>query len=963
MLRRLIVVGLLIGAGLAVAAALAYGRWRYHAELDLAKRDMDQKAFAAAAIRLTAVSDRWPEQGEPDYLLGICHEAEGKVAEALADWGRVPEDARDAADAALRRARLALEHGRFALAEECLNRLVQRPGERLDDVEALLYQLFWLTGRTEDARRLLQTQWTRTNREIDILQKLWLLSGTSYPLDGVRETLEKAAGEAPDDDRVWLGLADLAIRTGRFDDAEGWLKRALSKRPRDPVVWRARLNWALAADRIEELARVAPHVPLERVSPSELLAIRARLARRRGDAESEQMLLSALLDDEPGDSVVVERLIDLVSRTGQRERVDELRRQKNQLDQANERYRKLISVPDPSPHFAELARAAESLGLKFESKAWWTLRARQVRDDPDAFAALKRLETPAPEQTSSDETLASPLSDLLVSPGAYHDPVELTTPRTPSFLDRAQAAGLKFTFENGRTPLRQLPETMSGGVGLIDFDRDGWLDVFVVQGGPFPPPSNHSTCGDRLFRNRGDGTFEEATERSGLSKMSGGYGFGVAVGDIDNDGYSDLFVTRWRGYALYRNRGDGTFSDVTEESGLGGPRDWPTSAVLADLDGDGDLDLYVCHYLDWDPDRSAPCRPPGSKENQYCDPRDFVALPDHLFRNDRGKFVDVSADAGITAADKNGRGLGVVAADLDLDGKLDLFVANDTTANYLWHNLGGMHFREEGASAGVAANAEGGYQAGMGIAYGDLDGDGLIDLAVTNFYGESTTFYHNLGSGQFCDRSAAIGLGRLTRAMLGFGIAFLDANNDGILDIASANGHVSDFRPASAYAMPAQLLLGTESGRVINVEGLPWSQPRVGRGLVVGDVDNNGCVDVLIVSQDAPLALFQNTTAVDSHFVTLGLEALATHREAIGAKVTLVAGGKPRVAWKVAGGSYLSASDGRLHFGLGRLRKIERLEVTWPSGRVDRFENLATDTGYLLTEGDDVPVPLPGFRK
>jgi hypothetical protein len=389
----------------------------------------------------------------------------------------------------------------------------------------------------------------------------------------------------------------------------------------------------------------------------------------------------------------------------------------------------------------------------------------------------------------------------------------------------------------------------------------------------------------------------------------------------------------------------------------------PTSAILADLDGDGDLDLYVCHYLEWDPEHALPCRPPGSKENQYCDPRNFAALPDHLFRNDGGKFVDVSAEAGITSADTNGRGLGVLAADLDSDGKLDLFVANDTTANFLWHNLGGMRFREDGAAAGVAANGDGGYQAGMGVACGDLDGDGLIDLAVTNFYGESTTFYHNLGLGQFCDRSAAIGLGRPTRSMLGFGIAFLDANNDGRLDVAIANGHVSDFRPAASYAMPAQLLIGREGGRLLDVAGPPWNQPRIGRGLAVGDLDNDGRLEILIVSQDGPLVLFQNTTTGDEDYVTLGLEATSTHHSAIGARVAITAGGKTQVAQRSGGGSYLSASDVRLHFGLGRVRRIDLIEVTWPSGQVDRHEELAADTGYLLREGDSKPSALVGFRK
>ncbi len=263
----------------------------------------------------------------------------------------------------------------------------------------------------------------------------------------------------------------------------------------------------------------------------------------------------------------------------------------------------------------------------------------------------------------------------------------------PVFTDDAEAAGLKFTFDNGLEPLHHLPETTSGGVALLDYDGDGWLDVYVVQGGPFPPAPS-APGGDRLFRNRGDGTFEDVTTTSRIGALARGYGHGVTVGDYDNDGRPDLFVTRWRRYALFHNRGDGTFEDVTETEGLAGDRDFPTSAAFADLDGDGDLDLYVCHYGAWNTEHVALCprREPGRYE--YCDPRTIPPLPDHLFRNDAGRFVEVTSQAGIV--DPDGRGLGVVAADFDEDGKLDLYVANDTTANFLFRNLGGMRFEEVG---------------------------------------------------------------------------------------------------------------------------------------------------------------------------------------------------------------------------------------------------------------------------
>ena len=509
---------------------------------------------------------------------------------------------------------------------------------------------------------------------------------------------------------------------------------------------------------------------------------------------------------------------------------------------------------------------------------------------------------------------------------------------------------------------------MGGGVGLIDFDGDGRLDVYAVQGGRFPGGSAGPSGGDRLFRNKGDGTFEDATERSGIAAFARGYGHGVAVGDYDNDGHPDLFIARWRAYALYRNRGDGTFEDATGRAGLDGPRGWPMSSAFADLDGDGDLDLYVCHYLQWDPQTSAPCDYPGRPDrHSYCVPKAFAAEPDHVYRNDGGKFVDVTKEAGIV--DQDGRGLGVVIADLDDDGRVDIFVANDMSANFLFRNLGGFKFEEVAAASGCASNAEGGYQAGMGIACGDVDGDGRPDLAVTNFYGESTTLFLNLGKGLFADRTVAANLAGPSRHLLGFGASFLDANDDGRLDLVQADGHVNDFRPGTPYAMPSQLYLGVGNGRFAEVSGRAgpcWSVPRVGRGLAVGDLDDDGRQDVVIVAQGGPLALFHNGGAPDrGHSLTLRLEGRASNRDAVGARVRVTSSGRTQTAWRVGGGSFLSASDGRLHFGLGPGVAPVDVEILWPSGRVDRHAGLKADASYHLVEGQAQAEPSsrgPGVR-
>ena len=456
--------------------------------------------------------------------------------------------------------------------------------------------------------------------------------------------------------------------------------------------------------------------------------------------------------------------------------------------------------------------------------------------------------------------------------------------------------------------------------------------------------------------------FEDVTRATGLAGMAGGYGQGVAVGDYDNDGRPDLLVTRWRSYLLLRNRGDGTFEDATRRAGLSGDRDWPTSAAFADLDNDGDLDLYVCHYLKWDADHPRLCYSfPPKREYIGCNPREFEPMPDHVFRNDRGRFTEITESAGLL--EHQGRGLGVVAADLDDDGLVDLYVTNDGSPNFLYHNLGGFRFEETAHAAGVAANAGGGYQAGMGVACGDLDGDGKLDLAVANFYGESTTFFRNLARGAFADRTAAIGLAAPSRYLLGFGIAFLDVDNDGRLDLLTANGHVNDYRPSVPYSMPAQLLRGYGGGRLRDVSGnsgLPFQAAHLGRGLAAGDLDNDGRVDALMIAHNEPLVYFHNQT-VAGHFVTIALEGTASNRDGVGARAVLEAGGLRQVSQRFGGGSYLSASDPRLRFGLGPARRIDRLEIYWPSGRVDRFRDLEAAKAYRLREGCLEPLPLRGW--
>jgi tetratricopeptide (TPR) repeat protein len=932
--------------------------------LKQARAELENGLPATAAERLRNLAKAHPGYPEILFRLGLCELSIDRVPSALAAWASVPVDSEWFPAASAERGNLLLNNGRYRPAEDCLaNALTsaRRPAD-IVLVRRALSRLYRFEGRIDDVRRLLRESFYDSTDRVGLLRELWLLDTAPQPVESWRHALEQAD---PEDDRVWLGFANVSIMTSKLDEAARWLERCEAARPDDPAVRRARLDLALAIGDEFGVWKASVGLPAEALRPSEPLAIQAWLLSRRDDRTAERASLQALISADPSRIEPLDRLAALEMQAGHRKEADCVRRRKSELDQAKDQFRKLLlGESDLAAKASEFARLATILGRTFDAWAWSVVSGRAFGTTPQEADPQWSLAHPRDHTgTLADRLLALGLKSES-SPSASISKREIVTPASiPRFTETAESSGLKFVFDSGQTPLRQLPETMSGGVGVLDFDGDGWLDVYVVQGGPISSGSNPSSGTDRLFRNRRDGTFEDVTESSRIASFPRDYALGVAVGDYDGDGRPDLFISRLTSYALYRNNGDGTFSDATETAGLAGRRDNPTSAAFADLDGDGDLDLYVCHYMIWDPADPRLCKNEKG-EYFYCDPSRVSPAPDHLFRNDRGRFTDVTAEAGIT--DLKGRGLGVVAADFDDDGRVDLFVANDGTGNYLFRNLGGFRFEEIGLASGVSCGTNGGYQASMGVACGDYNGDGRPDLLVTNFYGESSTLSENLGAGMFRDATSASGVGAATRHLLGFGTSFADLNNDGRLDLVTANGHVNDDRPFYPYAMPAQLLLGQTGDRFVDVSrasGEAWMVPRVGRGLAVADLDNDGRLDVLILSQNSELALFHNDGATDSgQFLTLQLEGVASNRDGVGAVVTIVADGRRQVAQRIGGGSYQSACDPRIHFGLGRVTTIDSIEVRWPSGTVDRHRRLRARTGYQLKEGSRVAQPLPGFQ-
>ena len=517
----------------------------------------------------------------------------------------------------------------------------------------------------------------------------------------------------------------------------------------------------------------------------------------------------------------------------------------------------------------------------------------------------------------------------------------------------SSASGIAWVHANGKSPEKYLPETTGAGCAFLDYDNDGWMDIYLVNSGrcdffnPSPPLRN------ALYRNNRNGSFTDVTERAGVG--GGGYGQGVAVGDYDGDGFPDLYVTQYGRSILYHNNGDGTFNDVTEKAGVAAPG-WASSAAWFDYDNDGRLDLFVCRFVDFDKSKNRPCGAGGKPE--YCIPRLYQPMASWLFHNNGdGTFTDVSKSSGI--ANFPGKAWGVVAADINNDGRMDLFVANDTVANFLFVNRGSGHFEQIGEQAGVAYSAEGRARSGMGVDAADFNEDGWVDLFVANIDGEMYSIYENNHDETFDDLALSTDIGKATRMMSGWGLKFFDYDNDGNLDLFLANGNPDDLietlHPGVTYREPMMLFHNTGKGfqDVSAQSGPAFAKNLSARGLAVGDFDNDGAVDVLVSVNDGAPVLLRNKVGTQNHWLGVKLIGKKSNPDAVGARITYQAGDLKRSRIKVAGGSFLSSHDPRIMLGCGKRAKIDWLEVTWPqpAGVRERFTVLPIDRYITIVEG------------
>ena len=544
------------------------------------------------------------------------------------------------------------------------------------------------------------------------------------------------------------------------------------------------------------------------------------------------------------------------------------------------------------------------------------------------------------------------------------------TPEAPShgirFANATAEAGIEFHHFPGATGRKFIVETMGSGGGFFDYDGDGDMDIYLVNGAPFrgmpdAPPPPETAPRNALYRNDGDGTFTDVTEASGTGDT--GYGMGCAMADYDGDGDVDLYVTNFGPNVLYRNRGDGTFEEVGAAAGVDDRR-WGSSCLFADLDRDGWLDLYVVNYLETtvEDDRHCGEKKPGWRT--YCHPYLYDGVPDVYYRNrGDGTFEDWTARGGVGLAE--GRGLGVVGTDFDNDGDLDIYVANDFSPNFLLRNRGDGTFEEVGEALGVAYGERGMREAGMGVDAADVDGDGWPELWVTNFSQETNSLYGNLGGELFEDRVAQAGLASASFVPLAFGTGFFDLDLDGALDLVVGNGHVEDvihlYFDFQTHAQPNQVFRNRGHGTFEEISatvGESFAARHVTRGLAAADYDLDGDLDLLITNCDGPARLLRNDSTATGSWISLLPLTGSPPRVAWGARLELTIGGRTIVREVRPGGSYLSQHEPWVHVGLGKAKKVERLGIVWPSGRKESFEGLASGRRYRVDEGGK-PEPIP----
>lgn len=771
---------------------------------------------------------------------------------------------------------------------------------------------------------------------------------------------------------VLLGRARQALVKSRLDDAEQLLRRIVAEHP-ESIEAQARFGGVLLDQGTDsEFLEWQRSLPRDAETHPEIWYVQGLWTRRNGQRRAAIRCFLETAARDPYHKGAVFQLSQLLNDADHPHLAEQLAVRSQRLSQLH-----YLLMDLRFSYNAELARKVveilDSLGRPLEAAGWCQMLEMWKTGHED-WAKSTKLQLV--NHLPSGDELALPSSQLLASVDRSHFPLPIwsnfvgkTSKRQSMspivgkvhFADMAPDVGIDFDYFNGTTAtvgLVHILQATGGGVAVIDYDQDGWPDLYFVQSGPFPIHAGQTHYTNRLYRNLGNGRFKDVTASTVLDDAD--YGQGVAVGDYNSDGFPDLYVANFGGNRLFENMGDGHFIDVTEQAGVGGDR-WTTSCMMADLDGDALLEIYAVNYALKDEVLKLKCKHEG--QPRTCAPTLLTADQDQLYHNrGDGRFDNVTLQSGVVAVD--GKGLGVVAADFERSGRLNIFVANDTSANFYFRNETAepglpLAFKEQAIVSGLGFDEVGNLQACMGVAAGDANADGLLDLFVTNFYGESNVLYSQTAGHSFTDSTRKANLRDSGFHMLGFGTQFIDGELDGWPDLIITNGHIDlTFAHGDPDRMPPQYSQNTGDGQFVELisEGLgPYFQNRYfGRALATLDWNRDGREDVCITHLDAPAALLTNTTPGTGNFLAVQLRGVLSSRDAIGATVTVEAGGRSWTRQIIGGDGYLVSNQRQLVFGLGAAESVARLTIRWPAGEVQVFEQLSPNQEVMIVEGSDL---------
>lgn len=969
-------------------------RLRRDTEIALLRRQ-----YAVAEKLARRLVNRTGHRATGLYFAGDAVSRQGRFDDALKLLGEIsPEDGPIEMAAAFLRGEINLfQVFRLADAEQCFHRVLKSDPQHIAAHDRMAF-ILGLQGRYWEAEPH-RLELIRHNQFGPVHLTLFALSETANenPQD-----IDKYAEKTPDDPQVLCRQARDALRADDTSNGRRLLERIVAAEPRmmQAQAWQGTL---LARDEADEVFLAwQARLPVEADEHPDIWFARGTWLQRRMEHESAaRCFLEAVRRDpnsQPGNYQLAQELLVL----GHGEQAETfLHRSKllGQLVIAGKQFQVLASTES----IRTAAEMCELLGMRWEAWAWRQLLLERgalsprdpllrdatvppfdrQRDSEQEFVEKLRANLDR-DRVRRNERSSLPTEQVDLAAFALPDWAKFgrgqrrsTAGSAPdiarsgvSFRDVAESAGIRFQYHNGNKsgePFDHMYKFTGGGVGVLDFDGDGLPDLYFTQGCDWPPRDGQRDFLDRLYRNTPQGQFEDVTLAARLAEDR--FSQGVAVGDVDDDGFPDVYVGNIGRNRLYRNNGDGTFDDITEMSATAG-NSWTTSCAVADINGDGLADIYCVNYLQGQTLFDRPCQwRDGS--SRMCTPHEYEAAEDQLFLNlGDGRFVDVSRDAGIHAA--NGKGLGIVAADFGGSGRLGIFVANDATPNFFFANqtlsaVSPPKFEERGFLSGLAVDADGQAQACMGVAAGDADGDGRLDLFVTNFHRESNTLYSQQPGSLFSDTTRGSGLREPSFEMLGFGTQFLDGDLDGLRDLVVTNGHVSRMADEGIpFEMPPQYFRNVGGGRFVELKGTQagsfFQGKFLGRGMARVDWNGDGREDFVVSHLETPSALVTNETRETGHFLAVSLRGVRSSRDAIGAIVIVRVGDRRMVQQVTGGDGYHASNERRLVFGLGSATRIDELEVKWPSGDSQSSRGLPADAEWLLIEGRRDEVGLPRRR-